>query len=236
MPGMTGGAIIAPVGAKHLGGPNLATKSPAAAAAAAATAATAAAAAAEAHSLPLLTSHRPDLPGGAGAGKSVGNIVISFVGAGMLSLPFAFQQIGVLLGSVAFTLVAALCVWCMLLLIDAKYMLERDLTGATADAALSARRRAGAAARLAGAAAARAAKAGASRACREDAAGAASAAAAAAAAAACCEAALAASPPIALSTFGSVGRALWGARGQWVVDVPLMVSQCGFCVGYVVVG
>ena len=63
---MIGGAIIAPVGAKHLGG-GLAIKPPAAAAAAAA--ATAAAAAAEAHSLPLLTAHRPDLPGGAGAGK-----------------------------------------------------------------------------------------------------------------------------------------------------------------------
>ena len=41
----------------------------------------------------LSTAERPDLPGGASAGKSVGNIVISFVGAGMLSLPFAFQQV-----------------------------------------------------------------------------------------------------------------------------------------------
>jgi proton-coupled amino acid transporter len=52
------------------------------------------------------------------------NTFISFVGAGMLSLPFAFRQAGWLLCLFALLGVAALCTYCMVLLVECKYMLK----------------------------------------------------------------------------------------------------------------
>eukprot|EP00937_MAST-01D_sp_MAST-1D-sp2_P000349 g349.t1 len=105
-------------------------------------------------------------PNGADRGTLLFNLFISFIGAGILSLPFAFSNIGVVLGTVCFLVVALLCVYCMVLLVEAKYAMQHLLPGTR------------------------------------------------------CE------------TFGSLGRACFGVWGQWAVDVPLALSQVGFCIGY----
>jgi len=51
----------------------------------------------------------------------VANIFISFIGAGVLGLPFAFKQAGLMEGAFVLTLVAAGSVKAMLLLIECKY-------------------------------------------------------------------------------------------------------------------
>lgn len=53
--------------------------------------------------------------------KIFGNIFISFVGAGVLGLPYAFRESGVLEGILVMLFVAFLAVKAMLLLIDCKY-------------------------------------------------------------------------------------------------------------------
>lgn len=53
--------------------------------------------------------------------KIFGNIFISFVGAGVLGLPYAFKESGVLEGILVMLFVAYLAVKAMLLLIDCKY-------------------------------------------------------------------------------------------------------------------
>jgi hypothetical protein len=53
------------------------------------------------------------------------NIFISFVGAGMLGMPYAFMQSGWLLGGVALATVSALNVYCMLLLVKSRKYLEQ---------------------------------------------------------------------------------------------------------------
>jgi proton-coupled amino acid transporter len=49
------------------------------------------------------------------------NALISFMGAGILNLPYAFKQIGVLAGTVVIFVVGLLCLHAMLLLIKCKY-------------------------------------------------------------------------------------------------------------------
>ena len=51
----------------------------------------------------------------------VANIFISFIGAGVLGLPFAFKQAGLAEGGIVLILVAIGSVKAMLLLIDCKY-------------------------------------------------------------------------------------------------------------------
>jgi hypothetical protein len=53
------------------------------------------------------------------------NIFISFVGAGMLGMPYAFKQSGWFLGGVALSTVSALNVYCMLLLVKSRKYLEQ---------------------------------------------------------------------------------------------------------------
>ena len=54
------------------------------------------------------------------------NIIISFVGAGLLGMPYAFLQSGWLLGSIALVIVSAANVYAMLRLVDVRKRLEAD--------------------------------------------------------------------------------------------------------------
>lgn len=74
------------------------------------------------HHLPLFTMG----VGRPGAGitspvKIVANIFISFIGAGMLGLPFAFKEAGIMEGALIMAVVGYLSVAAMLMLIDCKY-------------------------------------------------------------------------------------------------------------------
>ncbi|XP_045203873.2 uncharacterized protein LOC123556878 isoform X2 [Mercenaria mercenaria] len=53
--------------------------------------------------------------------KILANIFISFIGAGVLGLPFAFKEAGILEGAIVMSLVGMISVKAMLLLIDCKY-------------------------------------------------------------------------------------------------------------------
>ncbi|XP_033104591.1 amino acid transporter AVT3C-like [Anneissia japonica] len=57
--------------------------------------------------------------------KIFANIFITFVGAGVLGLPFAFKEAGILEGIVIMILISAVSIKAMLLLIDCKYRLNR---------------------------------------------------------------------------------------------------------------
>ena len=52
--------------------------------------------------------------------KAAGTIFIAVVGAGVLGLPYAFAQAGLVTGIAFLTLVAALALYCMLLLAQCK--------------------------------------------------------------------------------------------------------------------
>lgn len=54
------------------------------------------------------------------------NIIISFVGAGLLGMPYAMLQSGWLLGSIALSIVSALNVYAMLCLVSVRKKLEQD--------------------------------------------------------------------------------------------------------------
>merc|ERR1712129_302938 len=53
--------------------------------------------------------------------KIVANIFISFIGAGVLGLPYAFKRAGILAGIVVMCFVSYFAVQAMLLIIDCKY-------------------------------------------------------------------------------------------------------------------
>jgi proton-coupled amino acid transporter len=52
-----------------------------------------------------------------------GNSMLSFIGAGMLSLPYAFRQVGLLCGTLSMLVVGVLCLYAMILLIECKYII-----------------------------------------------------------------------------------------------------------------
>lgn len=62
----------------------------------------------------------------------VANIFISFIGAGVLGLPYAFKQAGLLEGALVMTFVAFFSVKAMLLLIDCKYKVVHVVHGGNA--------------------------------------------------------------------------------------------------------
>lgn len=53
--------------------------------------------------------------------KMVANIFVSFIGAGMLGLPFAYKESGIMEGAIIMALVGYLSVSAMLMLVDCKY-------------------------------------------------------------------------------------------------------------------
>ncbi len=65
--------------------------------------------------------------------RLVSNIFISFIGAGVLGLPYAFKEAGLLEGAIVMAAVAYLSVRAMLLLIDCKYCVAQ-ISLASADA------------------------------------------------------------------------------------------------------
>ena len=69
--------------------------------------------------------HGAGPPGSAGTPQVVVNIVISFVGAGLLAVPNAFSQSGWLLGTVTLLIVSALNVYAMLCLPQVQKILQK---------------------------------------------------------------------------------------------------------------
>ncbi|CAN0373015.1 unnamed protein product, partial [Ectocarpus sp. 12 AP-2014] len=49
------------------------------------------------------------------------NLLISFVGAGILGIPFAFRQGGLLLSTGVLSMVGVVCTYCMWMLVRCKY-------------------------------------------------------------------------------------------------------------------
>lgn len=68
--------------------------------------------------------------------KTYANIFIAFVGAGILGLPFAFKESGVVEGSIVLVVTAYLCCKAMLLLLECKdLVISRASAGSFADGA-----------------------------------------------------------------------------------------------------
>ena len=58
----------------------------------------------------------------AGWSRTFSNSLLSFIGAGLLSLPYAFRQVGVMAGCATMLAVGSLCLYAMQLLLECKYM------------------------------------------------------------------------------------------------------------------
>ncbi|XP_070553065.1 uncharacterized protein [Ptychodera flava] len=65
--------------------------------------------------------------------KIFANIFISFIGAGVLGLPYAFREAGVIEGVFIMTVVGALSVKAMLLIIDSKYKILGEIPPGTSE-------------------------------------------------------------------------------------------------------
>lgn len=74
----------------------------------------------------VLTHDLLGAPGTASSAQVAVNIIISFVGAGLLGIPDAFRQAGWGLGSIALCTVSALNVYCMLLLVQVQKKLLKE--------------------------------------------------------------------------------------------------------------
>ena len=59
--------------------------------------------------------------------ETIANIFISFIGAGVLGLPYAFMKSGLLEGTLVMAFVAYMSIRAMLLLIDCKYKIHNVL-------------------------------------------------------------------------------------------------------------
>nr|TKW31242.1 hypothetical protein SEVIR_2G092700v2 [Setaria viridis] len=66
--------------------------------------------------------------GGATSAQTLGNVVVSIVGTGVLGLPYAFSTAGWLAGSVGVAAAGFATLYCMLLLVDCRDKLEEDET------------------------------------------------------------------------------------------------------------
>eukprot|EP00916_Digyalum_oweni_P006072 GHVL01010462.1.p1 GENE.GHVL01010462.1~~GHVL01010462.1.p1 ORF type:complete len:168 (+),score=25.97 GHVL01010462.1:67-504(+) len=60
-----------------------------------------------------------------GTTSTLVNSFIAFIGAGMLDLPYAFKQSGIILGCIILISIAIVSLHCMLILIDCKYFLRK---------------------------------------------------------------------------------------------------------------
>lgn len=72
--------------------------------------------------------HDSDGEGTSSTVKVFGNIFISFIGAGVLGLPYAFKEAGILEGVTIMVLVGCLSIYAMLLIIDCKYEILENKT------------------------------------------------------------------------------------------------------------
>ncbi|OEL31529.1 Amino acid transporter ANT1 [Dichanthelium oligosanthes] len=66
--------------------------------------------------------------GGATPAQTLGNVVVSIVGTGVLGLPYAFRAAGWLAGSLGVAAAGSATLYCMLLLVDCRDKLEEDET------------------------------------------------------------------------------------------------------------
>ncbi|KQJ89699.1 amino acid transporter ANT1 isoform X2 [Brachypodium distachyon] len=89
----------------------------------------------EAEAAPLLLAAREDgaktgRAGGGGAtwAQTLGNVVVSIVGTGVLGLPYAFRTAGWLAGSLGVAAAGCATLYCMLLLVDCRDKLEEEET------------------------------------------------------------------------------------------------------------
>lgn len=74
---------------------------------------------------PLLAgTRRRRISGGATSAQTLGNIVVSIVGTGVLGLPYAFRVAGWLAGSLGVALAGASTYFCMLLLVSNLFVLR----------------------------------------------------------------------------------------------------------------
>lgn len=75
-------------------------------------------------SSPLLESSSASAAGSASSIQTLGNIVVSIVGTGVLGLPFAFKVAGWLAGAVGVIVAGVSTYYCMLILVsDSKFIL-----------------------------------------------------------------------------------------------------------------
>ncbi|KAE8704617.1 Amino acid transporter ANT1 [Hibiscus syriacus] len=82
--------------------------------------------------IPLINrSHSPATEGTASKFQTIGNIIVSIVGTGVLGLPFAFRIAGWLAGSLGVILAGLATFYCMLLLVQCRDKLasEKELQG-----------------------------------------------------------------------------------------------------------
>ncbi|KAM0867450.1 hypothetical protein ACQ4PT_042033 [Festuca glaucescens] len=66
--------------------------------------------------------------GGATWAQTLGNVVVSIVGTGVLGLPYAFRTAGWLAGSLGVAAAGCATLYCMLLLVDCRNKLEEEET------------------------------------------------------------------------------------------------------------
>eukprot|EP00055_Hartaetosiga_balthica_P011140 m.49773 g.49773 ORF g.49773 m.49773 type:complete len:195 (-) comp7467_c3_seq4:985-1569(-) len=111
--------------------------------------------------------------------KMFSNIFISFVGAGMLGLPFAFQQVGIFGGITIMTLVAMFSIKSMLLVVECKNHIL-DKRASSGEKPLIAESE---------------------------------------------------SPQI---DYGDLASIALGPSGFWIVQASIVLSQVGFCCGYLI--
>ena len=111
-------------------------------------------------------------PGSANTGQVIVNIIISFVGAGLLGMPYAFSKSGWLLGGITLLIVSAANVYAMLCLpaVQRALMERKDQS-------------------------------------------------------------LAGNP---LGSYGDIGRAILGPKGEILVHICLGISQAGFATAYII--
>ncbi len=157
----------------------------------------------------------PGIGAGGGDGsitRIVANIFISFIGAGVLGLPYAFKEAGLLEGAMVMILVCYLSIRAMLLLIDCKYMLlnvvevgggsgdakeKQDLLKVNGDAGGGDAAEVDVAIEV---------ESGAAKRIRKK----------------------------KVISYSDVGFAAFGATGRLAVDSILLVSQVGFCCAYLI--
>uniref|UniRef100_A0A0A9ENL0 Amino acid transporter transmembrane domain-containing protein n=1 Tax=Arundo donax TaxID=35708 RepID=A0A0A9ENL0_ARUDO len=81
---------------------------------------------------PLLLPREEGRPrsggGGASSAQTLGNVVVSIVGTGVLGLPYAFRAAGWLAGSLGVAAAGSATLYCMLLLVDCRDKLEEEET------------------------------------------------------------------------------------------------------------
>ncbi len=164
---------------------------------------------------------------GADAGNSVvkmvANIFISFIGAGVLGLPYAFKEAGLMEGVLVMGVTCYLAVKAMLLLIECKNKVEgakaHDNDGAAAKKTALAPGAKVSNGKEYVQLAVEEEDSGGSNSSEKDVE---------------IKAPVASSHPTTRITYSDVGYAAFGSKGRLLIDTTLLLSQVGFCCGYLI--